>query len=549
MSRRFLPALWAFTLLFLLMQAPAMAASYVVAPFSVSGSQGYSYLGQAVPSMLTSRLFLQGSFEPVARQDAALKEKAPASKDAAASMAKKYAADYIVWGNITVMGDQASLDVSALSPNGKMWKKAITSPVNALIGGLQTVADSVNAEVFGRTDVVAASGNGPASPNSAFVMNETHGNVSTSGTYLNSSLRYQGTENAASQIRSQMLKFECFGSEVADIDGDGKNEVLMLSEDYLYAYRWKNGNNLEKFAEYRLPASMTPVLVRFFKNENMRYIILSGYNEDLRDAFSQVLQFSNGTFKTLVKSTERYLNVVKLPPLYNDILVGQDSDRSKTVHGPVYEAQIMGDKIIRRGKISNMPKGSTVFNFTWLPADTAKSSDHVVTVTETEHLATFNGKGQRLAVTEDVFCSGSAYIEGDRGIGNLTTDTDDNILYYVPIRMIVTDLDRDGRHELIAPKPITTAGKLFSNYRTYPQGEVHAMLWDGMGLNLLWKTRRIKGTICDINLADVNNDGQIDLVVTVNAYGNVADSLRTRSAMYLYPLNTTLVNAKPNYSE
>ena len=191
MSRRFLPAIWAFTLLFLLMQAPAMAASYVVAPFSVSGSQGYSYLGQAVPSMLTSRLFLQGSFEPVARQDAALKEKAPAGKDAAASMAKKYTADYIVWGNITIMGDQASLDVSALSPNGKMWKKAITSPVNTLISGLQSVADSVNVEVFGRTDVAtASSGNGPASPNSAFVMNETHGNVSTSGTYLNSSLRY-----------------------------------------------------------------------------------------------------------------------------------------------------------------------------------------------------------------------------------------------------------------------------------------------------------------------------------------------------------------------
>ena len=75
MSRRFLPALWAFTLLFLLMQAPVMAASYVVAPFKVSGAQGYSYLGQAVPSMLTSRLFLQGQFEPSARQDAALKEK------------------------------------------------------------------------------------------------------------------------------------------------------------------------------------------------------------------------------------------------------------------------------------------------------------------------------------------------------------------------------------------------------------------------------------------------------------------------------------------
>ena len=52
MSRRFLPALWAFTLLFLMMQVSAQAATYVVAPFKVSGAQGYSYLGQAVPSML-----------------------------------------------------------------------------------------------------------------------------------------------------------------------------------------------------------------------------------------------------------------------------------------------------------------------------------------------------------------------------------------------------------------------------------------------------------------------------------------------------------------
>ena len=551
MSRRFLPFLWAFTLLFLLMQAPAMAASYVVAPFKVSGAQGYSYLGQAVPSMLTSRLFLQGQFEPSARQDAALKEKAPAGKDAAASLAKKYGADYVVWGNITVMGDQASLDVSALSPSGKLWTKASTSPVNALISGLQNVADSINIEVFGRKDVVPASAaaKGSASPNSAFMMNETHGSVSTGGTYLNSSLRYQGTADSVSQLRSQMMKYECFGSEVADLDGDGRNEVLMLTEHELYAYVWKDGNHLEQIAEYSLPASMRPVLVRFFKNDGQRYIIVSGHNEEQRDAFSQVLQFSNGKFKTVVKSSNRYLNVMKLPPLYNDVLIGQDPDSSKTVRGPVYEVQIEGSKVVRRGKVSNMPKGATVFNCAWLPAESAKSGDHAVIVTESETLATFNAKGQRLASTDEVFCSSSVYIEGDRGIGNLTADVDDSVLYYVPIRMLVADLDRDGRYELIASKPITAAGKLFSNYRTYPQSEVHAMLWDGMGLNLLWKTRRIKGTVCDINLADGNNDGKLDLVVTVNSYGGVADSLRTRSAMYLYPLDSTHVNAKPNFSE
>ena len=54
---------------------------------------------------------------------------------------------------------------------------------------------------------------------------------------------------------------------------------------------------------------------------------------------------------------------------------------------------------------------------------------------------------------------------------------------------------------------------------------------------------------CDINLADANNDGTLDLVVTVNAYGGLSNGLKTRSAVYLYPLNSALTNAKPNFSE
>ncbi|MBQ8744406.1 MAG: VCBS repeat-containing protein, partial [Mailhella sp.] len=98
-------------------------------------------------------------------------------------------------------------------------------------------------------------------------------------------------------------------------------------------------------------------------------------------------------------------------------------------------------------------------------------------------------------------------------------------------------------------KPITTAGKLFGNYRTYPQGEIHVMLWDGMGLNLLWKTRRIKGTVADVTLADVDNNGKLDLVVAVNAYAGVMNGTQTRCAVFLYPLDSTQVSAKPNYAE
>ncbi len=549
MSRRFLPAIWAFTLLFLMMQVPAMAASYVVAPFSVSGAQGYSYLGQAVPSMLTSRLYLQGQFEPVGRQDAALKEKAPSSRESASAMARKFGADYVIWGSITVMGDQASLDVSALSPDGKVWKEAATSQVNALIGGLQNVADAINIEVFGRTDVTRA-GAAAGSPSSAFLMNETRGSVQN-GAYLNPSLRYQGTEDNRSQIRSQMLGFECIGMEVGDINRDGKNEILLLNDNTLNAYVWQNGNKLVEIGEYRLPSSMKPVLVRIYTQDKKTYVLLSGYDKGDTAAYSQVLQFSNGKFNVVVRNARRYLNVAKLPPLYAPVLIMQARDRSKVVSGSVYEGRISGDEVVRGGKVANLPKQATVFNFSWIPADRGKRGDHLALIAENETLLTFDARGNRLSGTEETYSGSSVYVEGDRGIGALASsgESSDVVLYYVPMRMPVVDLDRDGRYELIVNKPVTTAGKLFSNYRTYPQGEVHAMLWNGMGMDLLWKTRRIKGTVCDVAVVDANNNGKLDLVVAVNSYAGLSTGIKTRCAVYLYPLDTTMVNAKPNYQE
>jgi len=551
MFRRFLPVFWACTLLCLMMQAPAQAATYAVAPFKVAGPQGYSYLGQAIPSMLNSRLFLQGQFEPVSRQDAVLGEKAPASLEAASALSKKYSADYVVWGNVTVMGDNASLDVSALSPDGKVWKQAVNSPVNALIGGMQNVADSINIEVFKRTDVVRASAapaKGPARMNSAFVVNETHAR-SVGESYMNPSLRYQGTSDNLSQVRSQMLPFESYGFEVADINGDGRSEILILSKNTLFAYVWEGGNRLTQLAEYGLPSAVTPVMVRVYKDGKQAYVILSCQDEEERSAYSIILQMVDGKFKVLIDHIHRYLNVAKVPPLFTEVLIGQDYDKGKLTSGPVYEMRIEGNRLKRGGNLSGLPRKANLFNFSWMPADKGKRGDHVAMLGETEVLNVYDAKGKLLSATDDVFGGSSIAVLGDRGIGGLGVDEEDYIYHYVPMRMPVVDLDRDGRYELLANKPITTAGKLFTNYRTYPQGEIHAMLWDGMGLDLLWKTRRIKGTVCDLTVADANNNGTVDLVVCVNSYAGLASGAKTRSAVYLYPLDTTQVQARPNYQE
>lgn len=541
MQRHFLPVLWACTLLLFTMQAEAQAqpASYVVAPFQVNGPSGFSYLEKAIPPMLTSRLFWQGKFEPVAGQDAALQGAAPKSKDAADKLRAAHKADYVVWGSVTVLGDEASLDVSVVDPQGKVWQRASKSAVNNLIGGLQNTADAINSDVFGRPVASASarpdSARAVAPMNPDFVVNE-----SQAGTvYLNPQIRYQGVET--DRLRSQMLDFESYGMEVADIDGDGKNEVLLLEPSYLYAYRWDNGR-LTKLAEYRLPSMITPLLVRTIKQNGRMLIVLSGFDNSSNDPLSSILAFSGGKFQEVEPRIQYFVNVAPLPPLYMPALIAQGGERSRIVRGPVFELVEQGGRFVRGGTISNLPKEANVFNFTWIPGNEKSGGDYLVVLGEQENLLTFDGKGKRLAKSDDKFSGSGVGIPYDMtmpGLGSPVDDVGTNRTYYMPMRMVAVDLDKDGRSELLVNKPISAAAMIFNNYRTFPQGEIHALLWDGIGMDLLWKTRRIKGTVVDLAVADVNNDGVMDLVVNVNTYPGALGVGKTRTLVTMYPLNSS----------
>lgn len=549
MQRRFLPFLWACTLLLFTMQAAgqAQAAQYVVAPFQVNGPDGFSYLQKAIPPMLTSRLFWQGKFEPVAGQDSAIQGAVPSGKDAAEKIRQTYNADYIIWGSATVLGDEASLDVNVLDSSGKVWQRAAKSQVSNLIGGLQNMADAINHDVFGRPLATASSqpgsGRVQAAINPDFVMNENQAGT----VYLNPQIRYQGVET--DRLRSQMLNFESRGMAVADLDGDGKNEVLLIDSYQLYAFRWEDGR-LQQIATHKLPSMQEPLLVRTIAQGGRTLIVLSCYDTNSKDAVSSILTFSNNQFQTIAPRLLHYLNVVKLPPLYLPAIIGQDSERGRIVRGPVFELFQQGDTFTKGANLSNLPKEANVFNFAWVPGNERSGGDYLAVIGEMENLLTFDGKGRRLAKTDDRFSGSAIAIPHDRTMPGMGESSDTGTLrfYYVPMRMVAADVDSDGRYELLINKPISTAGTIFSNYRTYPQGEVHALQWDGIGMDLLWKTRRIKGTVVDILLADANNDGVLDLVVNVNTYAGATGTSRSRSLVTLYPLDTSSLSTTTTVS-
>ena len=107
------------------------------------------------------------------------------------------------------------------------------------------------------------------------------------------------------------------------------------------------------------------------------------------------------------------------------------------------------------------------------------------------------------------------------------------------MRMLAIDLERDGNYELLVNKPISTASEIFDRYRFFPQSEIHSLFWDGLGLNLQWKTRRIKGSMVDYTIGDANNDGIPDLVVCLNTHPGALGVKARKTVVMLYPLDVS----------
>ena len=192
------------------------------------------------------------------------------------------------------------------------------------------------------------------------------------------------------------------------------------------------------------------------------------------------------------------------------------------------------------GSRLNLPKGATAFNFCWLPNSRGGDGDKLIMLTDDERLKIFAARNTDNAIhtTMERYSGSAVGMDHYKGMPGLGIDKNYQLpsKYYAPMRFITADLGHTGEYVLIINKPISTASQFFDRYRFFPQGEIQALYWDGVGLGLKWKTRRIRGSVGEIALADLNNDGVLDLVVGLNSSPDLG--IGGRQCMVTgYPLN------------
>lgn len=533
----------AFVLAALAFTSPAMAQdiekTFAVMPFTINGPDKYAYLGRGVQDMLISRLSWEKHFKNIGK-DKTASATAPTTDAEAATLRPTLGGDYLVWGSITILGDQCSVDVRTTGPDGATWPESDQTSISGLIPSLEKVAKNINARVFKRPEP-AQQAEAPKKINQLnpeLIHNETS---STQEFYLNPQFKYAGGTETPGRWRSPSLPFTSNGMVVGDVDNDGYNEMIFISETRLYAYRVAN-DEFQRLDEINPGgrAELLNINLLDLNQDGYLDIIVSGFFEDEPNAF--ILTFRNGHFQLDSKRIPYFLNVVKLPPTYKPVLVGQKAGDNNVLEAYVYEMVKMGGEFTP-GRRVPLPESANCFNFVYLPLE---GMDYkLLVVNKEDRIQVYTPTFDLQSTTFDQFAGSAIGFEmPDTFKGFTSTEGQYINYYYIPLRLVVTDLDNDGNDELLVNKNISTAAQFFKSYRFFPNGEIHSLFWDGVGLSLAWKTRRIKGSVADYGVADLNNDGMLDMYVCLNTHPGASGLSARKTTVTSYSIDTEKQDTK-----
>lgn len=526
-----------------LLSAPACGASmaasrtFVISPFAVNAPQSYAYLSKALPASLQTKLSRPSSLEARPSQS-----KIASQADAKKALASS-GADFAVWGTVSVTGNECTVEINSMDKAGKLWTKVDQGLLSALNATIQKLGAALGGEAFGLSGMGAVSASGRQMGNrmnSDIVVNET----GQQQVYLNPQFRYQGAGDG-SRLRSQRLKEGMVDMVVADLNGDGKNEIAVLHEHKLVVYVWGDDGRLKPLGETVVSQSNLNFSMRAIDldGDRAKELVVATFESDSNRPYTYFFSFKDNKLAQAAERIPMFAGVVNMPPNYTPTLVGQAWDSVK-LFAPAVRLMIKTGNKYAAGSKLDLPAGANVFNIAWIPAGKDLQTDQLVMLTDNERLRLFQGNAHtQIHTTMEQFSGSATGMEFYKAVPGLGVDRNVQLpsKYYAPTRMIAVDLGHTGEYVLLVSKPVSTAAQIFDRYRYFPQGEVHALYWDGVGLGLKWKTRRIRGSVAQIDLADANNDGILDLVVGLNTTLELGIGSR-QAIITAYPLDVSQTN-------
>ena len=527
-------------------EAPKKVA---ILPFQMNAPEDLHYLREGIMDMLASRLAWEGKVEVVEKQvvkEALAGHQGPLNESAARQVGSNLGVDYVLFGSLTVFGESVSIDakmVALKEDNPPVTVYAQTKGLSEVIPRINDFAQEINNKIFGRgTAAVAAA---PAQPRFSKAHPETimsgpaPGPSKSDDTGSFVSLQSKTTSDS-DVFRSQRLKFPVNGMDVGDVDGDGRPEIVVISNfKEVLVYQWDQGrlNKRGSFAGN--------------SRDRLVWVCMLDANRDGKDEIyvsnlrgqrlsSYVLEWRGEQLKELASEVEWYFNRLTVPGK-DTILMGQKKNPEDIFVAGVYRLQFTGGGYQPLEGIS-LPRRTNVFNFAQGDLD-GDGKEETVFIGAEEKLYLVDDDGNRVWNSRDYYGATSNILEAKKpsddstkvpGGGGATVD-DEVETYYIPSPILLADLNNDKRLEILANRNVSTTSMVLSRQRNFSDGEIQSMLWTGGDLLPQWKTRPLRGMVVSYRLADIDGDGEDEMVAAAVLEKEIFQ--KTRSMIYVYELD------------
>ncbi len=331
--------------------------------------------------------------------------------------------------------------------------------------------------------------------------------------------RMAAGENAKDALgtawKSRNFKMAVEGIDIGDVDGDGKNEVVFMTEKSVYVYRYAN-ERFAKIAEIEggYNNHQLGIDVADINNNGKAEIFVTNLHEEQKSLISYVLEWDGAKFRRIVDNARWYFRVID-HPARGKMLVGQQRDINHLFLPGITEMSYNGAEYVpvTAGELP-LPRWVNIFGFNI--GDVANNGQEMtVAFSDRNYLRVLTPGNEREWESEDPYISGGLFLEYPDPSAASIGDYREQIRYYLPQRILISDVDKDGKNEVLVCRNKETSDGLFAKLRLFKAGQIECLFWDQFGLYPKWKTRNISGHISDYVLGDIDNDGRSELVFAV----------------------------------